>query len=422
MINYSRHTLSNGLTVLLHKDDNTPLISVNVLYNVGARDEDPNRTGFAHLFEHLMFGGTKEVPDYDLVVNSIGGESNAFTNNDYTNYYLTVPASALETALMLESDRMRLLDFSERSLAVQQNVVTEEYHQRYENQPYGDIWMLLRELCYKRHPYRWCTIGSTIKHVQEAQLEDVEQFFFRYYRPENAILAIAGPIESEATLRLVEHYFGNIPSGSTFNPNEAKAFARTYIQEEEQKERREMTVYRQVPNDALYMAFPMCDRRHPDFYVFDLISDVLSNGKSSRLYNTLVKERQLFTEINAYITGETDNGLIVFSGRMHDNIDVKVGEQAIWEEIDRLKNERIPDQEILKVVNKYETTFLFSQYKALDRAMALCYYEWLGMTDRVNAEPEYYKTITSERVQQVARNTFRPEKCSVLYYLKETSV
>ena len=418
MINYSNHTLSNGLTVMLHEDANTPLVSVNVLYNVGARDEDPNRTGFAHLFEHLMFGGTKEVPDYDLVVNSVGGESNAFTNNDYTNYYLTVPASSLETALALEADRMRLLDFSERSLSVQQHVVTEEYHQRYENQPYGDVHMLLRPLCYKKHPYQWCTIGSDIRHVQQARLEDVEQFFFRYYRPENAILAVAGPIKSKEALRLVEHHFGNIPSGGAFDPNEAKAFARSYPQEDEQTERRELTVERQVPNDALYMAFPMCDRRHPDYYVFDIISDVLSNGKSSRLYNSLVKERQIFTEINAYISGETDNGLFLFSGRMHENVSVKEGEKAIWEELERIKAELIPDLELLKVVNKYETTFLFSQYKALDRAMGLCYYEWLGMTERVNTEPDYYKPITPERVREVAHNCFQPEKCSVLYYLK----
>lgn|SRR5574344_247468 len=423
MIQYTKQVLNNGLTVIMHEDHNTPLVSVNVLYAVGARDEDPNRTGFAHLFEHLMFGGTRTVPNYDYYVNSVGGESNAFTNNDYTNYYLTVPAAYLETALWLEADRMRLLDFSQKSLEVQQNVVTEEYNQRFENQPYGDVWLLLRPLCYTTHPYRWSTIGSTIEHVQQATLDDVEQFFFRYYCPDNAILSVAGNIDAAETLRMVEKHFGNIQRTSSqtsllTNPLSPKAIFRQYPQEPPQQQMRRLEVHRPVPSNALYMAFPMCHRLNPDYYVFDLLSDVLSNGKSSRLYNELVKKQALFTDINAYISGDTDPGIFVVSGKLHDNVSPAAAETAITAELCRLVDEPVPSLELQKVINKMETSFLFSQYKALDRAMALCYYEWLGHLDWVNNEPEQYRSVQVDDLQRVAKESFTPQHCSVLEYLK----
>ena len=419
MITYQRHRLDNGLQVLLHRDDSTPLVTVNLLYNVGARDEDPCRTGFAHLFEHLMFGGTKAVPDYDMVVNGMGGESNAFTNNDYTNYYLTVPAQMLDTALALEADRMRLLDFSPSRLAVQQQVVTEEYHQRYENQPYGDTMLLLRPLCYQRHPYRWPTIGSTIQHVQEATLDDVEQFFFRFYHPANCILSIAGNIDYDGALRLVQRHFADIrprPEALVDDPQKAMAFARPYPQEETQDQPRRLEVQRPVPNDALYMAFPMCDRNDSDFFVYDLLSDVLSNGNSSRLYRHLVQERALFSELNAYITGEAGPGLFIVSGKPSDGVPLDDAESAVWDELKCLSDTPVDSHELQKVVNKFENTFVYSQYKVMDRAMSLCHYTWLGRTEWVNDEPQSYKTITPDDLQRVARQCFVPEHSNILYY------
>lgn len=407
-VKYTKHQLSNGLKVILHEDHNTPLVSVNILYNVGARDEDPSRTGFAHLFEHLMFGGTEQVPDFDLEVDRVGGESNAFTNNDYTNYYITLPAQHLDTALRLEADRMRQLAFSPRSLEVQQHVVTEEYHQRYMGQPYGDVWLLLRPLAYTTHPYRWCTIGADIKHVAEATLDDVRNFFFRYYRPNNAILSIAGDIHSSEALALVEQHFGAIPMGQPVE--------RHLPSEPAQTEERRLVVERQVPSDALYMAFPMPHRLDPDFPVYDLISDVLSNGRSSRLYLSLVKDRQLFTEINAYVTGDCDPGLFVVSGKLTNGTTHAQAQQAVWEVLQSLVDQPVAQRELDKVINKFESTFVYSQYKAIDRAMSLCYFEWLGHIEWVDDEPLLYRKVVAADLQRVAARMFRPCQCSTLEY------
>ncbi len=420
MIDYIRHTLDNGLRVLLHRDDTTPLATVNLLYCVGARDENPDRTGFAHLFEHLMFGGTRQYPDYDLVVDSLGGENNAFTNNDYTNYYLTVPAENLRQALLLEANRMRgdwnIQDGQWSVLDVQRRVVTEEYNQRYINQPYGDVWMLLRPLCYKRHPYRWCTIGADIRHVQEATLQDVKPFFDRFYRPDNAILSIAGNIDTTEALRLVEEAFGSIPAGCTPPPTDVRH--RVYPTEEPQHEARKLVVERPVPNNALYKAWVMCDRWDADFYAYDMLSDLLSNGHSSRLYRRAVQELGLFSEINAYITGDLGPGLFAVSGKLCDGVEFSQAEEVIDSELERLRNEAVTPKEIEKVANKYENTFLFSQYKASDRALGLCYYEMLGHPELVNEEPQNYRRIPADTLARVAGNLTN-ERSSTLYIVAD---
>lgn len=411
MISYLKKILDNGMKVILHRDDTTPLVTVNLLYQVGSRNERADRTGFAHLFEHLMFGGTKRFPDYDLEVDAMGGESNAFTNNDYTNYYLTIPAQHLEQALTLEADRMRgewdIEDNHWNVLDVQQKVVTEEYNQRYMNQPYGDVWMLLRPLCYKTHPYRWCTIGANIKHVQEATLDDVRSFFNQYYKPNNAILAIAGNIDEQAAFAMVERLFGDI------RPDNEKSTT-ALPKEQEQTEARRLEVERDVPNNAIYKAWRMCDHQSADYYVYDMISDILSNGHSSRMYQHLVQEQQLFTEINAYITGELDEGLFVVSGRLCDNTTFEQAERAIDEEIERLQHELVSAHEVEKVANKYENTFVYSQYKAADRALGLCFYEMLGDIDLVNNEPEIYRRVTPEQVMRVAQQLTHPRSSTLI--------
>ncbi len=418
MVSYRKHTLDNGLTVLTHEAWDTPLATVNLLYNVGARDEDPQRTGFAHLFEHLMFGGTPRVPDFDAVVNGLGGDNNAFTNNDYTNYYITVPAEGLATALSLEADRMANLDISEKALHVQQHVVTEEYNQRYMNQPYGDAWLLLRPLCYKVHPYRWATIGADIRHVSEACLDNVRDFHRRFYRPDNAILAIAAPLEHVAMLQLAEEAWA---SGCSKEPSSPWKL-REYPQEPQQTEARELRVERQVPSTKVYIAWPMCSHREPMYRACDLLSDVLGNGKSSRLHQRLVLEGSLMTDVDACISGEEGPGLLVVSGKLRDGVSADEAAEALRREVYRMTDETVDSYELEKVKNKYENTFVFSQYKAADRAMALCHYTWLGDTELVNREPEEYRKITSAQLLEAAREVFNPNKENRLFYLNNEAI
>lgn len=418
MVSHRKETLDNGLRVLLHRDDTTPLVTVNLLYCVGSRDERSDRTGFAHLFEHLMFGGTRRYPDFDRVVDDLGGESNAFTSNDYTNYYLTVPAQHLEQVLLLEADRMRgewdIEGDHWNVLDVQKRVVTEEYNQRYMNQPYGDVWMLLRPLCYRQHPYRWCTIGADIRHVQEATVQDVRDFFDRYYLPSNAILAIAGNIDYVQTLQWVRQSFGTITRTTATPTNARRSF-----DEPEQTEARRLEVRRNVPNNAFYKAWVMCDRWSADYYVYDMISDVLSNGHSSRLYQHLVLEQQLFSEINAYITGDLDKGLFVVSGKLCDGIRFEQAEKAVEEEIMQLQQTLVSEHELEKVANKFENNFVYSQYKTADRALSLCYYEMIGNIELTNSEPECYRRVTPDDIRRVATK-LTPQRCSTLVIDKLT--
>ena len=411
MIKYNKTILPNGLKVITHREASTPMVSVNLLYNVGSRDEHCDKTGFAHLFEHLMFGGSKNIPDYDLCANQAGAENNAFTSNDITNYYITLPSAYLETALWMESDRMNELAFSSKSLEVQRNVVIEEFRQRYLNQPYGDVWLLLRPLAYKVHPYRWPTIGKDISHIEQATMDDVKEFFYKFYRPTNATLCIAGNIDEGHVLELTHKWFGDIESGTPYQ--------RELPVEPTQTEARSLTVERDVPASAIYKAYKMCRRMCHDYYAFDLMSDILSNGNSSRLYLELVKKEKLFTEINAYITGDADEGLFVFVGKPAEGVDMATAENALLHQMERLKNETIEESELQKVKNKLEITFKYSQYKVLDRAMNLSYFDWLGNIDLINNEPLSYAKVTTDDIKRLASQTFVAEKCSTLYYLKK---
>lgn len=416
MINYRKYILSNGLTVLTHEAWDTPLATVNVLYNVGARDEDPRRTGFAHLFEHLMFGGTERVPDFDAVVSSLGGDNNAFTNNDYTNYYITVPVEGLSTALMLEADRMDNLALNAKALAVQQRVVTEEYNQRYMNQPYGDMWLLMRPLCYKVHPYRWATIGADIRHVSEATLEDVQAFHEKYYCAGNAILAVAAPMRHEEMIEQVCEAWGVTCRQDADGPRGERCYAkeRAYPEEPEQREARRLEVKREVPSEALYLAWPMCGHYGDIFRACDLLSDVLCTGSSSRIYNNVVRPGQLVSEADAFISGEADPGLMVLSSKVLPGVEVDAVADALRQEAYRLAEKGLSQRELEKVQNRYESTFVYSQYKAADRAYSLCHYTWMGDTELANHEPEEYRKVTAEDVQRAAQEVFRPERENML--------
>lgn len=408
MIEINRYTLANGLRVIHHADPTTQMVALNLLYDVGARDEHPEHTGFAHLFEHLMFGGSVNVPDYDEPVQNAGGENNAWTNNDMTNYYLTLPRQNIETGFWLESDRMLSLEFSPRSLEVQRQVVIEEFKQRNLNQPYGDAGHLLRQLAYRVHPYQWPTIGKEISHIAQATLEEVKDFFFTFYAPNNAILTVTGAISFEDTVALAEKWFGPIPRRNV--P------ARNLPTEPEQTEERRLTVERNVPVDALFMAFPMCDRQHPDYYVYDMLSDILSSGRSCRLVQHLVQERQVFSSIDAYIAGSLDQGLFHLTGKPAPGISLEAAETALWEELNQLKEIPFEKEELEKVKNRYESEQIFNNLNYLNVATNLAYFELIGKAEDLNEEVGKYRAVTADRLQEVARRTFVPEKASVLYY------
>lgn len=409
MLKFEKFTLENGLRVLVHEDETTPMAVLNILYDVGARDEHPDKTGFAHLFEHLMFGGSVNIPSYDEPLQRVGGENNAFTSNDITNYYITLPAVNLETAFWLESDRMLSLAFSEKSLEVQKNVVCEEFKQRYLNQPYGDVWLKLRPLVYKKHSYQWPTIGKELSHIENSTIEDVKAFFKKHYNPQNAIMVVGGHVKLEEVKDLAEKWFAPIPAGEKYNRN--------LPQEPEQTSEVKETVYADVPSSAIYKVFKMPAKKAAAYPVADLISDILSQGKSSRLYRKLVKENKLFSDINAYNFGSLDTGMFVIEGRINPDVKIEDADQAIWSELEILKNELVDNEELTKVKNKFESTFEFSEMSLLDKAMNLAYYELLGDAALFNNEVSKYLKISAEDIKTVSQNLFQEQKATTLYYL-----
>ena len=412
MIQFQRYKLDNGLQVLIYPDYSTPMVALDVCYHVGAKNEDPNRTGFAHLFEHLMFGGSKNIPDYDMPLQLAGGENNAYTTNDLTNYYLSLPKANLETGFWLESDRMLELDFSQESLNVQKNVVIEEFKQRNLNMPYGDVWALLRAMAYQVHPYSWSTIGKEISHIENATLDDVKSFFYRFYAPDNAVLVLSGNVDVDESLRLAEKWFGPIP-----NRNVQKLGISV---EPKQTVFREQTVERQVPDTALYLAFHMPGRRDRDYYICDLISDVLSNGNSSRIFQKLVKEEKLFVELDAYISGDHDPGLFIVSGKLSKNVSIEQAKKAVWQELEKLQKELVPAIELEKVKNKMEANHVYSQMNYLNIAQELATFENIEKAELINGQLDFYRSIVPADLMQMATNMFRPENCSQLNYLAKS--
>lgn len=408
MLKINKHILNNGLRLVHSQDDSTQMVALNILYNVGARDENPAHTGFAHLFEHLMFGGSVNIPDYDGPLQLSGGENNAWTNNDITNYYLTVPRQNVETGFWLESDRMLSLDFSERSLEVQKGVVMEEFKQRCLNQPYGDVGHLLRPLAYKVHPYQWPTIGKELSHIANATLDEVKDFFFRFYAPNNAVLAVTGNIAFDEAVRLAEKWFGPIPR--------REVPVRSLPQEPPQMEERRLMVERNVPLDALFMAYHICDRQSPDYYAFDILSDILSNGRSSRLNQHLVQERQVFSSIDAYISGSVDAGLFHISGKPAAGVSLEQAEAAVRGELQELQQTLIAQQELEKVKNKFESTQIFGNMNYLNVATNLAWFELNGRAEDMECEVERYRAVTADQLREVAQAAFNKANGVVLYY------
>ena len=409
MIKYDKFTLANGLRFLVHHDSTTPMVAFNILYDVGAKDENPAQTGFAHLFEHLMFGGSVNIPEYDEPLQMAGGENNAYTTNDLTNYYIQLPAQNIETAFWLESDRMLSLAFSEKSLDVQRKVVCEEFKEHYINKPYGDLWKHFRELCYTTHPYQWMTIGKELSHIENAALQDVKNFFYKHYRPQNAIACVAGNISTERVKELAEKWFGDIEAG--------EKYVRHLPQEPEQTQARMLVLEKEVPVSVIMKAWPIVDRLHPDYYASDLITELLSGGQSSRLYQRLVKEKKLFSAIDCYHTGSVDKGLLVIDGKILPEVDPKVADAAIMEEVRLLQENKVSESELEKVKNKVESMIAFEDLSLLSRANNLAFYELLGDAERMNQEFQYYSQVRAEDIQRMANEIFTDAHANTMYYL-----
>ena len=413
MVNFERFTLDNGLRVLVHQDTSTPMAVVNVLYDVGAKDEDPSRTGFAHLFEHLMFGGSVNIPVYDEPLQMAGGENNAYTTNDLTNYYIQLPTENLETAFWLESDRMLSLGFSENSLEVQRKVVMEEFKEHYLNKPYGDVWLKLRNLAFDVHPYKWMTIGKELSHIETAKLQEVKDFFFKHYRPVNAILVVAGNVTVDRVKELAEKWFGSIESGKKYN--------RQLPAEPKQQVAKKLEIHAAVPLDAFYKTWHIYDRMDHRYYVSDLITEILRGGGSSRLFQALVKEKKLFSNIECYHFGTIDAGLLTIEGKLVKGVKMEDAEIAIEEELDKIKAEKISEAELKKVINKTESTIAFEDMSVMNRANSLAYYELLGDAALMNSELDRYNKVTVEDIQQLSREIFRQENSSTMYYYAQNS-
>jgi zinc protease len=408
MIAYTEFTLDNGLRVIVHEDNTVQIAVMNILYDVGSRDEDENKTGFAHLFEHLMFGGSVNIPNYDEPLQLVGGENNAFTNTDITNYYLTVPAANIETGFWLESDRMLSLSFDPNVLEVQRKVVIEEFKQRYLNQPYGDVWLKLRPLAYQVHPYKWATIGKDISHIERATMDDVKDFFFSHYIPNNAVLVVAGNVTVDQVRRLSEKWFGSIPAG--------KKKQRTLKAEPVQTSKRQLVVEADVPANALYKVYHMPGRFHEDYFAVDLLSDVLGRGQSSRLYNTLVKEKEIFTSLSSFVMGTLDPGLLAISGRVKDGVLLEQAEHEVQAVINQLVQQGLKNEELEKVKNQSLTTFEFDEVEVMNRAMNLAFASLSGDVERVNKERDMMNKVSTQDIMRVAETVLKEENASVMYY------
>lgn len=408
MIQFERFVLKNGLRVLVHQDLSTPMVAFNILYDVGARDEHPDQTGFAHLFEHLMFGGSVNIPDYDIPLQMAGGENNAYTTNDITNYYIQLPKENMETAFWLESDRMLSLAFSPKSLEVQRKVVCEEFKEHYINKPYGDAWKHLRALAYQQHPYQWMTIGKELKHIEDATLQDVKDFFFKHYRPNNAILCVAGNVHTDEIKVLAEKWFGDIPADNSY--------VRQLPREPRQTQARFKQVEADVPADALYLAWHIAEKLHPEYYIADILTEILGNGQASRLYQQLVKEQRLFSNIACYHTGSVDPGLLVIEGKITQGVSIETAHEAVKHEIARLLQDGIRQEELDKAINKIEAMVEFEDVNLLSRANNLAFYELLGDAHLMNTEFDRYKAVTVNAAQDAAAVIFDECNSNTLYY------
>lgn len=408
MIKYEEFELSNGLKVLVHEDKTTPIATLNILYDVGSKDEDKDKTGFAHLFEHFMFEGSANIKAFDEEMQKAGGDNNAFTTNDFTNYYATLPASNIETAFWLESDRMYGLDFNQESLDTQISVVSEEFKETCINKPYGDMWHLISDMAYKKSPYKWPTIGYSLDHIEAITMQDTRDFFYKYYRPNNAVLTIAGGVKTKEMERLAEKWFGDIAPGA--------ALQRNLPTEDQQTATRRKTVTADVPVDIIFIGFHVGSRLSLDYYATDLLSDVLGSGSSSRLYKELVKEKKLFGSISCYLSGSDDEGLILVEAKLNEGISMEAAENGIFSSLNKIQLDKIPEYELEKVKNKTLNYLAFSNISNVNKSFNMAYFKKMGHLYLVNEEQMHFKMVTTKQIQQAAQNYLNIENSSILYY------
>lgn len=408
MVKFNRYQLDNGLRIIIHEDMSTPMVAVNILYDVGSRDEDPDRTGFAHLFEHLMFSGSKHIADFDTPLQLAGGENNAFTNSDITNFYDILPAENVEIALWLEADRMQDLAFDQRGFDVQKKVVVEEFKETCLNIPYGEAWHKLSAMAYQTHPYQWPTIGKTPDHISTSSLEDARAFFLQHYAPNNAIIVLAGNITADNGYALVKKWFGGIPT---------KMVAKRQLpQEEKQTSKMASRVQDAIPAEAIYLGFHIGGRMDPDYYACDILSDILGNGRSSRFYQRLYKGKDIFSTIDAYISGTADPGLFLIDGKLSDKHSIEDGLQAIWIELNDIKTNGVTEDELAKVKHKIESSLCFSEVSVLNRAMSLAFFEAMGDASMINHQKEKYQNVNLKQIQELANQIFVDDNCNELVY------
>lgn len=410
MIKINTHTLANGLQIVHNYDATTKMVALNILYDVGSRDEQIGKTGLAHYLEHLMFGGSANAPDFDTQLQRAGGENNAWTSSDYTNYYDIMPAHNIETAFWLESDRMQSLSLTAKSIETQRQVVIEEFKQRYLNTPYGDIWHIIKETAYQKHPYNWQVIGKSINDIENLTKEEISAFWHKYYTPSNAILSVSGNIEFEKVVSLSEKWFGTIPSGG--KP------IRNIPTEPTQTAQRIVSVNRNVPQNMIVMTYHTTDRMHPDYYTTDLISDILSNGNSSRFYRNILmnSNRKIFTSIDASISGSIDAGLFIIQGKLHERVTFTQAIESINNELTKLITEPLPTIEIEKWINKIESRELFTNLNYSEKASNIGYCQLLGNAQIINTQIAEYRKITERDIKKVAKEIFRPENCNIIQY------
>ncbi len=405
---FKRHIFANGLRLIVHEDHSTPLASCNVVFNVGSRDEQAELTGMAHLFEHFMFTGSKNIPDYDAQLQQVGAINNAYTTQDITHYYITLPAVNIEQALWLESDRMLELAFQQEKLDIQKHVVIEEFKENFLNRPYGDIWMLFNGFYYQKHPYQWLPIGKEISHIEKVCMNDMKAFFFRYYRPNNAVLTIAGNVYFEQIVPLVEKWFGDIPSGPEIKKH--------YPQEIKQSGKRMIEFKKDVPADMLFKGWPTCGRLANDFYAYDMLSDLFGSGQSSYLYQKFVMEDAVFTDISAYITGTLDPGVFIIGGRPAEGVSIEEADKRLSDYIYQLSTNCINTHDLQKVKNRVESIILQNDIKIEDRSSSLAVSECFSCAEDFNDETNRYFAVSEEQINTLCHKMFNIEQETTMYY------
>lgn len=408
MIKINTHILENGLRLIHHYDATTQMVALNFLYDVGSRDETPGQTGIAHLFEHLMFGGSEHIPDFDTPLQVAGGESNAWTSDDITNFYDIIPAHNIETAFWLESDRLNKLAFSQKSLEAQKNVVIEEFKQRCLNVPYGDVAHIIRANAFHKHTYRWPVIGEKVEDIENVTLDTVRNFFYSHYAPNNVILCVSGNIHFDRAVELAEKWMSHIPKRDIKQ--------RTIQPEPKQVAQRCVELHREVPQDMIVKAYHMCGRLDTEYHASDIISDILANGNSARFFQNVLMKTEFFTDLDASIWGSIDPGLMVVKGRLRPGVSFDEANEIVDNELNRLATDGVTQYEVDKFVNKYESKECFENISYSEKASKLCYYELLGEARDINDEVNKYRRLNNDDIIRVARKVFCKENETRLYY------